>query len=1055
MSVNISESSDSSNSDWHSDLRHQIEELANKNENLKQYSFLGEKTKKMDQMITELRHKAGDSEVTAAQYHLKCLRFLDDMVRIVNQQTIKSKLRTLSARRKTIFQSQDSTGSNPPTDRSFNSSAYFYGPRKFDKRNNKNEEPKIQIRNNFLRLVCGLTEEDLNDDSHSDNGAEQDKKHVRDLWSTQITFFLSCLGFIIGVGNTLRFPSMIYEYGGGVFFIPYIIFLILFGFPLVYMHLCIGQYSGLSASGAFSKMMPAASGIGWGLVILAIPVCIYYNIIIAWSLYYFWYAITSPFSASYTDLAWNHCQKDWVLDHSCCDIKGDQKCFLKNGSMTSSEAFFHFEVLNRTLANNPSLGDVQMHTLICLAVAWILVYIGVSKGIGSIGWAVSITATIPYLLCLILLLRGISLPGSEIGLRFLFTADFSRLKSISLWKAAAEQVFYSLGIDAGPLISMASFSRYRNNIYRDAALLVILDTLTSILCGTIIFSFCGFLAKIQSKELTDILKLEPLYISYTVYPGITSFMEWGSFWAALFFGMLTLSALDGEFAWLEMIASSIMNLFGFKEHKIESRLHLFMCLLFFLLGIPLTCRGGIFIFHALEKLNANWNAFSLSLIQVILVCYVYGVDKFQEDIREMLRITDNYEDIRTIPYAIIRKWKEFKLFAGPTGNYIKYSWSIFSPLILSFLLIASIWRYERVTFSNRPLPIYYELIAWISMVGPLIIVPIIFFYHIKKLRREGKKLSYIFDTSNWRAEDDDASSEYSDEKNNDNFSSIDPISRNVSVKSNVFPSTSVIAQRIFRYPPHVPPSTIQEETGSHISGEELLNGPRFKKNSSFSTITETKKTVLESIISSKNEKIEEEENISEHSNRITGRLADWLEKNEQQPKLGIILFPKSETNSTIMHDIISDKVENTGILFGPPPEKSSIISSSLITPTSTKFPQENSKKDKCAENNHSFNLQTPSEKASPKCLRKKLSKQNKINEEGVNALDGTNELNNYRDKIHLQNLAYEKNITNVNIDDNSELAKSLLSKKEEISLKTKQTIKLKRPKPIETPVKLI
>ena len=90
----------------------------------------------MDQMIIELRHKASDSEVAAAQYHLKCLRFHDDMVRIVNQQTIKNKLRTLSARRKTIFQSQDSTGSNPPTDRSYNSSAYFYGPRKFDKRNN-------------------------------------------------------------------------------------------------------------------------------------------------------------------------------------------------------------------------------------------------------------------------------------------------------------------------------------------------------------------------------------------------------------------------------------------------------------------------------------------------------------------------------------------------------------------------------------------------------------------------------------------------------------------------------------------------------------------------------------------------------------------------------------------------------------------------------------------------------------------------------------------------------------------------------------------------------
>uniref|UniRef100_A0A0N4ZG91 Transporter n=1 Tax=Parastrongyloides trichosuri TaxID=131310 RepID=A0A0N4ZG91_PARTI len=1031
MSINSNDESSSTNSDWHSDLRHQIEELANKNENLKQYPFLNENTKKLDQMIIELRHKVSENELAAAHYHLKCLRFLDDMTRIVNQQTIKNKLKSLSTRRKTIFQSQDSTGSNPITDRSFNSSAYFYGPRKFDKINNDKEEPRIQIRNNFLRLVCGLKKEDLSEDSQSDNGVEHDKKHVRDLWSTQITFFLSCLGFIIGVGNTLRFPSMIYEHGGGVFFIPYIIFLILFGFPLVYMHLCIGQYSGLSASGAFSKMMPAASGIGWGLVVLAIPVCIYYNIIIAWSLYYFWYAITSPFSASYTDLAWNHCQKDWVLDHSCCDIKGDQKCFLKNGSMTSSEAFFHFEVLNRTLAQNPTLGDVQMHNLVCLGVAWILVYIGVSKGIGSIGWAVSITATIPYLLCLILLLRGISLPGSEIGLRFLFTADFSRLKSISLWKAAAEQVFYSLGIDAGPLISMASFSRYRNNIFRDAALLVILDTITSILCGTIIFSFCGFLAKVQSKELTDILKLEPLYISYTVYPGITSFMEWGSFWAALFFGMLTLSALDGEFAWLEMIASSIMNLFGFKEHKIESRLHFFMCTLFFLLGIPLTCRGGIFIFHALEKLNANWNAFSLSLIQVILVCYVYGVDKFQEDIREMLRIQDNEEEIRQIPYTLIRKWKQFKVFAGPTGNYIKYSWSIFSPLILSFLLIASIWRYERVTFSNRPLPIYYELIAWVSMVGPLIIVPIIFFHHIRKLRKEGKMLMYIFDTSKWRAEDNDTFSDIIDKTNDDNFSIIDPISRNVSVKSNVFPSTSVIAQRIFKYPHRIAPSTIQEETGSHISGEEGLNGSRLKKIPSASTITISKKTTLDPVMSSMVDNLEDDD-FPDHSNRITGRLSDWLEKNGQQTDPGLILFPhilKSSSNVTSIPEIINSKNDNPNILFGPPPVKDL----------------------NCLNNCE----KTICEKEILNIPRKKLSKQRKLHEENTYVFDESEEIDRLQDVANSDKTLYDKNITNVNIDDNIETSKSLTSKKEENNLKVKQTIKLKRPKPIDTPVQLI
>lgn len=80
--------------------------------------------------------------------------------------------------------------------------------------------------------------------------------------------------------------------------------------PLVYMHLAIGQYSGLSASGAFWKMMPLASGIGWGLVLLAVPVSIYYNIIVAWSVYYFWYSIEGFFSSS--GLPWANCDESKV-----------------------------------------------------------------------------------------------------------------------------------------------------------------------------------------------------------------------------------------------------------------------------------------------------------------------------------------------------------------------------------------------------------------------------------------------------------------------------------------------------------------------------------------------------------------------------------------------------------------------------------------------------------------------------------------------------------------------------------------------------------------------
>uniref|UniRef100_A0A914CF46 Uncharacterized protein n=1 Tax=Acrobeloides nanus TaxID=290746 RepID=A0A914CF46_9BILA len=219
-------------------------------------------------------------------------------------------------------------------------------------------------------------------------------------------------------------------------------------------------------------MMPMASGIGWALVLLAVPVSIYFNIIVAWGLYYFWYSLKGAFS-EHGVLPWSECQPDWVKRYNCCNAEDSPECYANRSSISAPEAFFHYQVLNRTMEAD-SLGPIQEHMLLALFIAWILVFLGVFKGIGSIGWAASITATVPYLLLAILVLRGVSLKGASTGLAFFFMPKMERLWDITIWKSAAEQVFYSLGIDAGPLISMASFSRYRNNIYRDAVLVVVL-----------------------------------------------------------------------------------------------------------------------------------------------------------------------------------------------------------------------------------------------------------------------------------------------------------------------------------------------------------------------------------------------------------------------------------------------------------------------------------------------------------------------------------------------------------------------------------------------------
>ncbi|KAI6226295.1 Sodium-and chloride-dependent glycine transporter 2 [Aphelenchoides fujianensis] len=554
------------------------------------------------------------------------------------------------------------------------------------------------------------------------------------LWNTQIQFFLSCLGFIVGVGNMLRFPAMIYQHGG-IFFVPYAISLCVFGFPLVYLHLCIGQYSGLSVSGAFRKMMPISNGIGWALVLLAIPVSVYYNastlacfqyisclkVIVSWSLSYLWYSLQGIFKH---DLPWSHCYSysDWRRDYPCCKM---------TSVSVYTENFTTNQMLNRTSTDFTNMGKLQVQLVIPLAFARTLVCLGVFKGIGVIGWATSFTATIPYFILVILLIRGSTLEGANKGLYYLFYPDFEKLWNIKIWKAAAEQIFYELGIDAGPLISMASFSRYRNNVYRDAFLLVVINSLTSVLCATAVFQFLGFQATAQGRLVNATIRYDQLYLAFTAYPGVTSTKEAGWLWAALFFGMVTLSALDAEFAWLKMISSSIMDQSGTKSRQVETRLLVGLCVAFFLLGLPFCFQArGIFIFHSIENLNANWNSFTLSLLTLFVVCYIYGVNSFLLDVGRMLRVkpppTQWSAPWRSQGYVLAKKTLHF---FGPTGGYIKYSWCL-----------------------TINLPQHFKDVAFVVMIGPLFVIPLAVGYTIYVTWRSGKPWNSMTSTENWRNE---------------------------------------------------------------------------------------------------------------------------------------------------------------------------------------------------------------------------------------------------------------------------------------------------------------
>ena len=120
-----------------------------------------------------------------------------------------------------------------------------------------------------------------------------------------------------------------------------------------------------------------------------------------------------------------------------------------------------------------------------------------------------VTALLPYVILIIFLVRGVTLDGASIGLKFFFVPKWELLLTAKVWAYAAIQNFNSIGVAFGGLISMSSHNPQNKPIFGNVLIIALADAFTSIICGTTVFSVLGYIAKSQSKDIEDILEQGP------------------------------------------------------------------------------------------------------------------------------------------------------------------------------------------------------------------------------------------------------------------------------------------------------------------------------------------------------------------------------------------------------------------------------------------------------------------------------------------------------------------------------------------------------------------
>uniref|UniRef100_A0A3Q3M7T1 Transporter n=1 Tax=Mastacembelus armatus TaxID=205130 RepID=A0A3Q3M7T1_9TELE len=538
----------------------------------------------------------------------------------------------------------------------------------------------------------------------------------REKWASKLDFVLSVAGGFVGLGNVWRFPYLCYKNGGGAFLIPYFIFLFGGGLPVFFLEVALGQYTSEGGITCWAKLCPIFTGIGYASIVIVSLLNIYYIVILAWGLYYL-------FQCFQPGLPWAKCKQPWNTEHCVEDTVRKNKTLWLAANITNFTSpvteFWERNVLSIS-SGIEDAGPLKWDLALCLLIMWVICFFCIWKGVKSTGKVVYITATFPFVMLIVLLVRGVTLPGAAEGIKFYLYPDLTRLRDPEVWIDAGTQIFFSYAICLGAMTSLGSYNNYKYNYYWECQTPLCLSSSNS----TLFFrSHHSMLSKLKSDTSVNSVLcpfspsqsvlLQGPGLAFIAYPKAVSMMPLPTLWAILFFIMLLLLGLDSQFVEVEGQITSIVDLYPSLLRK-GYRREIFiavMCFISYLLGLAMVTKGGMYVFQLFDYYAASgvcllWVAF----FECIAVAWVYGVDNFYDGIEDMIGYRPN--------------------------PWMKWSWMIITPVLCMGCFVFSLVKYKPLTYNKvYEYPDWAIGLGWCLALSSMICIPMVMV--IKILQSEG------------------------------------------------------------------------------------------------------------------------------------------------------------------------------------------------------------------------------------------------------------------------------------------------------------------------------
>ncbi|XP_031674119.1 sodium-dependent neutral amino acid transporter B(0)AT1 isoform X4 [Oncorhynchus kisutch] len=530
----------------------------------------------------------------------------------------------------------------------------------------------------------------------------------RPKWDNKTQYMLTCVGFCVGLGNVWRFPYLCQSHGGGAFMIPFLILLVLEGVPLLHLEFAIGQRLRKGSLGVWSTIHPYLAGVGIASMFVSLMISLYYNTIMAWVMWYL-------FNSFQETLPWSQCPLNYNLTGLVSECE----------QSSPVDYFWYRETLNST----PDIGEnggLQWWMVLCLVSAWAVLYICIIRGIET-------------------------------------TGKLTELTNPTTWLDAGAQVFYSFSIAFGGLISFSSYNSVHNNCEQDAVIISAVNGFTSVYAATVIYTIIGFRAterfdnclggnilvllntfdlpegnvtesnydqvlqslngthpeviqglNLKTCDLNTFLSegVEGTGLAFIVFTEAITKMPASPVWSVLFFIMLFCLGLSSMFGNIEGVLVPLQDLGVFPKSWPKESTTGITCVLCCIVGLIFVQGSGNYWLSLFDSYGGSIPLLIIAFCEMVGVVYLYGIDRFNDDIEFMIGHKPNLF------------WQITWRFVSPAIMLVIFVFYFITKVTET--LLYKTWNPESENFptlEEKPYPAWIYVIIFILAGIPSLAVP--------------------------------------------------------------------------------------------------------------------------------------------------------------------------------------------------------------------------------------------------------------------------------------------------------------------------------------------